>query len=315
MYDTTIFHKRDVISTQGVLMKRILLSTLTATLLGGGLLYANTQAPATVKEINAKAVSNVTNQAKNHPQKLVQEALFSLKEAHEALLALDKGKSEDARKKLESALGKLEGILALKESPKLLPIDNIIEVHEYIGTPEQIQAQLKEAVVLLKKHQVQEARAILMPLESEIDITVVSLPLVTYPDALKLALKYLHAGENAKAKEVLLTALSTFSRVTEVLPIPLLRATDLIASASEIAKKDKAQALKYLDGADESLKMAELLGYVSRSTTTYKALHEALNSVKKEVAGENKAEKIFAHLSEMLKEFKSKIFSQSDNTK
>jgi tetratricopeptide (TPR) repeat protein len=296
-------------------MKRILLSTLTATLLGGGLLYANTQAPATVKEINAKAVSNVTNQAKNHPQKLVQEALFSLKEAHEALLALDKGKSEDARKKLESALGKLEGILALKESPKLLPIDNIIEVHEYIGTPEQIQAQLKEAVVLLKKHQVQEARAILMPLESEIDITVVSLPLVTYPDALKLALKYLHAGENAKAKEVLLTALSTFSRVTEVLPIPLLRATDLIASASEIAKKDKAQALKYLDGADESLKMAELLGYVSRSTTTYKALHEALNSVKKEVAGENKAEKIFAHLSEMLKEFKSKIFSQSDNTK
>jgi len=315
VYDTTIFHKRDVISTQGVLMKRILLSTLTATLLGGGLLYANTQAPATVKEINAKAVSNVTNQAKNHPQKLVQEALFSLKEAHEALLALDKGKSEDARKKLESALGKLEGILALKESPKLLPIDNIIEVHEYIGTPEQIQAQLKEAVVLLKKHQVQEARAILMPLESEIDITVVSLPLVTYPDALKLALKYLHAGENAKAKEVLLTALSTFSRVTEVLPIPLLRATDLIASASEIAKKDKAQALKYLDGADESLKMAELLGYVSRSTTTYKALHEALNSVKKEVAGENKAEKIFAHLSEMLKEFKSKIFSQSDNTK
>jgi len=111
----------------------------------------------------------------------------------------------------------------------------------------------------------------MIPLVSEIDITTVSLPLASYPDALKLAAKYVHDNKPEKAKEVLYIA------------------------------------IKYLDGANEALNVAEKLGYVSKSETTYKMLHEKIEEVKKEIKGKNKAEKLFESLAEKLKEFKSKI--------
>jgi ribonuclease HII len=98
--------------------------------------------------------------------------------------------------------------------------------------------------------------------------------------------------------------------VTEVVPIPLLESTDLIAAASRIAKEDKERAVKYLDAASDALDVAEKLGYVSKSTTTYKVLHEEIEKVQKEIRGKNEAEKLFEELKTKLKEFKEKIFSE-----
>jgi len=300
---------------EGVIMKKILLSTLVASLLITGVNAKETAAKdATVKQVNTIAVNNATSEAKTNQAALVQEALNSLKEAHDALVALEKKDAKLATSKLESALGKLEVILAAKDAPKLLPIDNAIVVNEFVGTSKEIETILNHVRVLLNKNKIQEARALMIPLQSEIDITVVSLPLVTYPDALKLAAKYVHSNELDKAQEVLVTALSTFAKVTEVLPIPLLKATDLIVASSVIAKEDKTRAIAYLDAASESLNVAEKLGYVSKSTTTYKALHEQIDAVKKEIEGPNKAEKIFAKLKESLKEFKEKVFSEKNDT-
>jgi hypothetical protein len=44
-------------------------------------------------------------------------------------------------------------------------------------------------------------------------------------------------------------------------------------------------------------------------------LHEQIDTVKKEIEGPNKAEKIFAKLKESLKEFKEKVFSEKSDTK
>jgi ribonuclease HII len=297
-------------------MKKIILSTIVASLLMAGVNAKEVAAKdATVKQVNKIAVNNAKAEAKNNQTALVKEAIHSLKEAHDALVALEKKDAKLATSKLESALGKLEVILAAKDAPKLLPIDNVVVVNEFVGTSKDIEIILNKVRVLLNKNKIQEARALMLPLQSEIDITVVSLPLATYPDALKLVAKYVHSNELDKAKEVLVTALSTFTRVTEILPIPLLKATDLIMASSEIAKEDKTRAIEYLDAASESLNIAEKLGYVSKSTTTYKSLHEQIDAVKKEIEGPNKAEKIFEKLKESLKEFKEKIFSEKSDTK
>jgi len=292
-------------------MKKIILSTITASLLFTGNMYANQKAAknATVKEVNTIAVNNAKNNAKKNQTKLVQEAIDSLKYAHEALVALEKKDEKEATQKLEKALGKLEIILSAKDAPKYLVIDNIIKANEFIGTRKDVKTALKSVKELLDKGKVQEARSLLLPLQSEIDVTVVSLPLVSYPDALKLAAKYIQSNELEKAKEVLKIALSTFTEVTQVIPIPLLKATDLIAAASDTAKEDKKRAIMYLDAASDSLDTAESLGYVSKSETTYKILHEKISEVKKEVEGGNKAEKLFDGLKEKLKEFKEKVFS------
>lgn len=293
-------------------MKKIVLSTLVASLLvTGGLSAKETAAQnASVKEVKSIAVNNAKKDAKASGEKLVQEAIDSLKEAHDALKAIRNKDAKLATNKLESALGKLEVSLAAEGTPKLLPVDSVVAVNEFVGTSKEIETILNTVRVLLNKNKIQEARELMLPLQSEIDITVVSLPLATYPDALKLTAKYVQNNELDKAEKVLVTALSTFTEVTEIIPIPLLKATDLIAASSAIAKDDKEKAIAYLDAASESLNVAEHLGYVSKSTTTYKSLHEQIEAVKKEVKGPNKAEKIYESLKASLKEFKEKVFSE-----
>lgn len=299
-------------------MKKIILSTLLASLLLTSLNAKETAAKdATVKELNKVTLSNAKKDANKNANKtkLVQEAIDSLKEANQALIALEKKDAKLATKKIESALGKLEVILAAKDAPRLLPIDSMVAVNEFIGTSEEIHETLALIETLINKGKVQEARKLMLPLQSEIDVTVVSLPLVTYPDALKLAAKYLQENKLDKAHEVLVTALSTFTKVTEIVPIPLLKATELIEASSVIAKEDKKRALSYLDAAKESLKVAKSLGYVSKSATTYKMMKEQIEAVKKEIKGPNKAEKLFETLKTSLKEFKEKIFSEKSSSK
>ncbi len=293
-------------------MKKTLLSTLVSTLLLSSLATAGEHKNLTSQEVSAKATQVATKKAKDNKVKLVQEALESLKLSAKAVDELNQNKVDDAKKSIELALGKLESILVAEHTPKLLPIENQIVIKNFVGTSEDVKKALAEVKKLLALGKVQEAGELLISLQSEIDITTVSLPLASYPDALKLASKYLIEKHPAKAKHVLEIALNTFAQDEQIIPIPLINALELVHVASTIAKNDKEQALKHLAMAKDDLKKAELLGYVSSSTTTYKQLEDLIEKTEKEVKGPNKAEKLFKELGEKLKEFKEKILSTND---
>jgi len=296
-------------------MKKFAISTLVASLLLGASLYANSDIK-TVKEVNKSAVSKGQQDALAGQKKLIEEAINSLKYTNDALIALAHKDKDAAQKNIEKALGKLEVILSAKDAPKLLPIDSRVTMVEFLGTKEDVKRTVDTVKDLLDDNKVQVARTLLNTLQSEIDVTVVSLPLVTYPDALKLAAKYIHENQIEKAKSVLEVALSTFDQTTTVIPLPLLKATDLINVSAELSKNGKKEeALKYLDAAEEELDVAEALGYVSHSDTTYKALHETIKHVRKEIKGKNKAEKLFDELKAKLKDFKDKVFSEEPKKK
>jgi tetratricopeptide (TPR) repeat protein len=291
-------------------MKKFALSTLLASLLLGSTLYAGSDIK-TVKEVNKSAVKKGEQDALAGQKKLIQEAISSLKFTNNALIALAHNDKESAQANIEKALGKLEVILSAKDAPKLLPIDSSVTMIEFVGTKKDVEKTVDAVKDLLDDNKVQVARVLLNSLQSEIDITVISLPLVTYPDALKLAAKYIHDNQIEKAKSVLEVALSTFDQTTTVIPLPLLKATDLINVSAQLSKNGKKEeALKYLAAAEEELDVAEALGYVSHSDTTYKALHETIKKVRKEIKGKNKAEKLFDELKAKLKDFKDKIFSE-----
>jgi ribosomal protein S20 len=294
-------------------MKRTLLSTLVASLLLTSFATATattTDTTLTSKEVSSQATKNATKNADNKKVTLVKEALTSLSLSAKALKNLNEKKIDDAKKNIELALGKLESILAVKDSPKLLPIENRMVVKNFIGTAEDVENVLVTVKKMMNDGKIQEAGELLISLQSEIDVTVVSLPLISYPDALKLASKYIIEEKPNKAKEVLGLALSTFTEVKQIIPIPLINTLELVAIASEIAKEDKEQALKHLTMASNELDKAEKLGYISKSTTTYKQLHKLIEGLEKEVKGPNKAEKLFLELGEKLKEFKDKILSE-----
>ncbi|MEO1938420.1 MAG: YfdX family protein [Sulfurimonas sp.] len=296
-------------------MKKFAISTLVASLLLGASLYANSDIKS-VKEVNKSAVAKGQQDALAGQKKLIEEAINSLQFTNNALIALAHNDKESAQANIEKALGKLEVILSAKDAPKLLPIDSRVTMVEFVGTKKDVVRTVDAVKDLLDDNKVQVARTLLNTLQSEIDVTVVSLPLVTYPDALKLAAKYIHDNQIEKAKSVLEVALSTFDQTTTVIPLPLLKATDLINVSAQLSKNGKKEeALKYLAAAEDELDVAEALGYVSHSDTTYKALHTAIKKVRKEIKGKNKAEKLFDELKAKLKDFKDKIFSQEAKKK
>jgi len=294
-------------------MRKGLVSILVSSLLLTSISVADSNVTLTSKQVTQKATKEATANAKSHQVKLVQEAITSLKLSAKALDALNKNRPEDAKKDIQLALGKLESILATEKAPKLLPIDNRVIVKNFAGTAKDVENAIETVKTLLDKGKVQEAGELLITLQSEIDIVVVNLPLVSYPDALKLASKYIIEKKYEKAKRVLELALSTFTEVEYIIPIPIVNALELVSTASKIDKTNRDQALKHLAYASDELDKAEKLGYISSSDVTYKQLHELIEKTEKEIKGPNRAEKLFNELIKKLKDFKSKILPTDKN--
>jgi len=283
-------------------MKRLILSVATAVLLCSGSLVAKTSA-----EVSQNAVTKAKSDAKKSQVHVIKGAVEAVALTQKVLVDLDKKDTKSAIKDLEDAIGKLEVVLAAEKAPKFLPVDVAMTATEYVGDTDKIKKTLDKVRDLLDDGKVQEARVLLNTLQSEIDLITVNLPVATYPDALKLAAKYLHEDQVDKARAVLTTALSTLVQDIVVVPIPVVKAQGLIVAASKIAKEDKEQALKHLAQAKEELKKAKILGYVSKSDVTYKDLEKAIEKTEKEIKGKNKAEKLFEELIQKIKSFKEKI--------
>ncbi len=283
-------------------MKKHILSLLTATLLCSTGMMAKTSA-----EVSQNALSNAKVEAKDKQVHVIKEAINAVVLTQKVIVDIDKKDTKSAIKDLENAIGKVEVALSSKHAPKLLPIDASVNAVEYLGDVKEIKKNLDLVADLLDGAKVQEARKLLNTLQSEIDIVSVNLPVETYPDALKLAAKYLHEDKIQEAKSVLVTALNTMVESVIVVPIPVLKAQALIVAASKISKDDKEQALRHLTQAQTELEKAKLLGYTSKSDITYKSLKTAIEKTKKEIKGKNKAEKLFEDLVNKIKSFKDKL--------
>jgi len=287
-------------------MKKILGSVLVASLL-----VTNSFATSS-KTISTDALRVAKKDAKNNSKtNVVKEAVEAVMLTQKVLDEIAHNKKDAAQKDIEKAIGKLEVTLAKKDAPMMLPIDVNINAVEFQADVSTIKTTIKSIQNLLDDGKVQEARTLLNTLQSEIDINTVSLPLASYPQALKLAASYLHDGKTKEAQDVLQMALSTLVHTTVVVPIPLITADALIADAQKIAKKDKEQALKHLELAKKELKKAELLGYTSSSDVTYKILDDTIEKVEKEIKGKNKAEKLFEELINKFKSFKNNATASS----
>jgi len=291
-------------------MKKVLVSLAAAAMLCGTPMLAESSA-----QVGASAVKSAKHAAHDRQLEVVREAVDAVVLTQKVLADLDKNDAKAAKADLEKAIGKLEVVLAHKDAPALLPIDSAITATEYVGDAKSVETALANVKKLLAVGKVQEARRLLNTLQSEIDIVTVNLPLISYPQALKLAAKYLNDGKIKEARDVLEMALGTMVQNEIVIPLPILKAQALIEAASKIAKADKKQALEHLEAARNELRLAKALGYTSRSDTTYKMLDDAIKAVEKEIKGPNKAEKLFEELMAKLKEFKEKALKSIDTKK
>jgi hypothetical protein len=285
-------------------MKKILSSVVVAGLLVTSALANDTK----TENIKHNAVIKAEQKAQNNVA-VLKEAIKALKATNDAYIFLHQNKKEKAINSLKEAQKELNIVLNKPNAPYLLPVNVTMEANEYVGTIKNIAKQVNLAKIAVEKNKLPIARNILNTLRSEIDIKSINIPLATYPDAIKLAIKYINQNKIKEAQDVIAMALNTLVTTDTIIPIPIVKANDLVIAASKIATKDKKQTLKYLEEAKKQLKLAELLGYTSKSDTTYKMLADKINTIESKINHNKATKSFFDDLKAKLKEFKEKAVS------
>ena len=288
-------------------MKRILTSIALA-----GLLATNSFAiDAKTAKVSKNAVIKAEKNAQQNNQ-LVKEAINAIRNTQDALIYLNGKDKKNAINSLKKAVGDLAVVLNAPNAPYLLPVDINFEAYQFQGNIKSVATLVKKAKKLVEENNLPQAREVLNTLRDEIVIKTVNLPLATYPAALKLAIKYINENKLKEAKEVLAMALSTLVEIKTIIPIPLVKAQNLIIEASKIVKKDSKEAIKYLNEAKHQLKLGEILGYTSTSETTYRILKDKINHLEKEIKAKHNTDSLFERLIEKIKEFEHKAITHTN---
>jgi len=233
-----------------------------------------------------KGYKNALNEAvsklkKEETAKIIQDAATALQETTQALLLLQKGKTNEALtllKRVDALLQKLINQYGLVK----LPVD--VQFIEYNGITDLKLAQEynKRVKELIANNDFVDGRFILALLRDEVDVITTYLPLGVYKQAIDLAINMLEKGKVQPALLALQSALGTLDVETVIVPKPILEAQILVQKAEEVYKVNPSLAKTLVGRAEYDLKLAVALGYL-RSENDIKPLVEKLEELKKAI--------------------------------
>ncbi len=245
-------------------------------------------------------------------REIIQEAVAALQQTFAALKALEDGDRKKALDALAAATGKLELVVAREPGLALAPVDVAMTTYDVLATADDILAARKEVIRLLEEGNLPAARALLDSLRSEVVVTVTSIPLATYPDAIKAVTPLIDQGRIDEARQALQAALATLVVTRHIIPLPLLRADEALVIAEVLAeKKDRSdkenQALENtLALVEEQLRLSEALGYGTHAD--YELLRKQLEEIRGKVSGGKSGTGFFDKIKETMKKLRADIF-------
>jgi hypothetical protein len=239
-------------------------------------------------------------------KQLLTDAAAAIVETQQALKALEDKKVDVALKALADATGKLELIVARDPSLKLAPIGTQVVTFDVFADPETLKLAIADARKALSDGEVRRARPLVEALASETQIRTTNIPLVTYPASIKAITPLIDAGKIDEAKTQLQAALNTLVVTTEVIPLPKLRAENLLKDAQTLAEKkdrskgDNDKLANQLKSVREQLQIAELLGYGKKGD--FKPMYAQLDSIEKASVGGKSIAAWFAKIRQQVAE-------------
>lgn len=254
-----------------------------------------------VEKQSKKAVEEQEEKTSELKKAVNEDVKKGLEKARKAVQALDEKKDKEALRLLKEAVGSFEIALAAEPGLAMVPVHSVVQAQELYIRPGDLKREISYAKDLLDEGRVQDARRVLLPLRSDISVSTTFLPMRTYPDAIRKAVRELAENRPEEAKETLAAAMNTLAVVEEVAaPIPLVAAERLVKEASELAKQKKDEALENLENAREQLEVGRLLGYLPEDGNQYSDVERRIKSVMKEIKGANRTEKLYRELKEAL---------------
>jgi len=255
------------------------------------------------KEVDKKSASKASEKRKH----IIAEATAALNETRDALTALDAKKADKALAALEKATGKLEVVLAREPELTLAPVDVAVITHDLLASPDTVKATIHDAEEYLEDGEVQKARPLVASLRSDILFRTTSIPLGTYPAALKETASLIDEGKLEEARSQLQVALGTLVTTDEIVPLPVLRAELLLDGAEALAENKERTAEDndtlddLLKSARTQLKLAKVLGYGDKKS--FEPLFKQLDQIEEKTSdgksGKGWFDKIKQQISDM----------------
>lgn len=280
---------------------------LTCCLFQANIGYADTSQSAANTQQQAEAVRSVQNEVQtNVNQKIteqrkliIQEAVTAVDETQRALNALNNNDPKAAIASLENAIGKLNIVLARAPQLALAPIHVSVTIRDLYTSPDTIKAIITDVRLALLKNDIQKARILMNWLASETVINVTSIPLATYPNAIKAIVPLIDQGKLEQAKTELQAALNTLVTTIHVIPMPYLRSIALLKRAESLSETANAQGTQkqeitnVFNAIRNQLAVAEILGYADASA--HKAFNKQLNDIEKSIQKNEPVKNAFAN--------------------
>lgn len=255
------------------------------------------------KDVEAQADNEVETKRKQ----VLKEAVGAVAETRSALQALEENKTDEALAALEKVTGKLSLIVARDPELALAPVSVSVVTHDLYVSPDTVRRQVKAAEELLDDGAVQAAREVLSILASEMRIQTTHIPLATYPEAIKEIVPLIDEGKIEEAKTELQLALNTLVVTEEILPLPIIRATALLAAA-EVLSEDDERTIKQneelgdiLDATRTQIKLAQALGYGDKKQ--FKPVYDEIKAIEKKTQGGKSGTGFFDVIKEKLGAF------------
>ncbi len=235
-------------------------------------------------------------------EKIIKEAVDVVARGNKVLFLLNHGKTEEAKKELETLKAKIN---QLEKNYKLerLPVDAVVTEITGITDIEKAKKLVEQAKEAVNKNDLVTARIILNTLRDEIVIDTAYLPVKLYKESIELADRFLQEGKVKSAINQLQVALGLIEIDTTIIPRSIAIASFLIDQASKSYQKDPEKALKLLEEAKREIKLAKVLGYV-KTDKEIKPLIDQIEKLEKAIkekssSSKEKFKKLFKSIEEM----------------
>jgi hypothetical protein len=258
--------------------------------------FAKTEPP---KPHLATTIDRVTAATKH---KVLKEKVQSIEgeeaeiaaETQKAIVALGNNDTKGATTILQGISTKLDNLIAKNPGLVLVPATVETDVSDFAGTNKDVGNVIDEAEDLLKHGKLQNARGVIAEMASEIRVITTSIPLGTYPAAIKQIIPLIDSGKIDQAAVDLNKVLDTLVVTIEIMPLPVLRAEELLTLAAELEhradlskEKSREDIRQFTDAAKDQLELAQLLGYGNKDD--YKPLYKEIDAIHKTLFSEQSA--------------------------
>lgn len=263
--------------------------------------------------LDAAIVAEIMSEIVQRRSKITDEALTIVAKTQNLLQLIEANKIDEAINFGHQLIGKLEVLLTKDPSLSLIPVDVNFQKNELISNIETVRDIVKSAEKAMDDGYYQLAGELLNNLHSEMIINSMYIPTATYPVAIKSAVALLEDEKTSEAKTILQEVLGTIVVEKTILPLPVLKAEQMIIEAAKIDSISHENADKVdnlLRNAKYQLLLAEEMGY-GKKDAEYKDLDDAIKNIQKSVNEKSDSQSAFDSLKVKVNKFKERLFPKN----